>query len=105
MLAEKIFHQFSWLLHRARAIAPATLNRAGLHLLEPDDHYTVCGASSDQCACHVKPCGSGSASIVGVVYRDARHAELVEDSLATACISIAEAGDSHFYIIVGNLGI
>lgn len=100
-----MIHHLAAGLRRSRSIGPGAGDAARLHLLEPDHQDTVGSAILDQSAGEVDTTRSRGTSVVGVVYRDAGHAVLVENALAGARVAIAEARNTCLDLVVIDLGI
>ena len=75
------------------------------HFLKADNEDAVGHAATDELAGHHEACGAGGARVVHIVDRDLRHAELVEDSLATSRIAVAVACYTYLDVIIVDAGI
>lgn len=54
---------------------------------------------------HIQPCRACGAIVVDIVDGNLRHAELVEDALATGRVAKAVAGDALIDIVIVDLGV
>lgn len=103
--APRLRHHRVCCARRVFSVFEESPQATGEHLLEADDHDAVGGAVGDGLPRHVQTCGAGGAVVVDVVDGYARHAELVEDALATCGVAVAVAGDALVDGVVVELGV
>jgi hypothetical protein len=82
VLAPSLLHEISGKTHRARPIRPDTLDAARVHLLKANNKDTIGRAVLYKCPGKMQTCRTSRTCVVGVIDWNARHAELVEDSLS-----------------------
>lgn len=105
VLAPSILHHLRAQAHRTRPIVPDTLNGTWLHCLEADDHNDINDAAADKSSSKLKAGTASCAGIVGIIYGNIGHAELVKGTLARRCVAIAVTCHTCLDIIVCDVRI
>jgi hypothetical protein len=82
VLASGLLHEISGKAHRARPVRPPALDAAGIHLLKANYKHAIGCAVLHQRPGEVQARRASGTRVVGVVYWNACHAELVEDALS-----------------------